>query len=69
MRRFVFLVSKIRSLRNLSKKKINIFKRFKKSKGQMQRFSVAHAAKKVNTYIHPFFQGIIKKNKHTKITP
>lgn len=35
----------------------------------MQRFSVAHAAKKVNTYIHPFFQGIIKKNKHTKITP
>lgn len=70
MRRFGFLVSKIRSLRNLSlKKKINIFKRFKKSKGQMQRFSVAHAAKKVNTYIHPFFQGIIKKNKHTKITP
>ena len=27
----------------------------------MQRFSVAHAAKKVNTYIHTFFQGIIKK--------
>lgn len=70
MQRFTFLVSKIRSLRNLSKKKkINIFKRFKKSKGQMQRFSVAHAAKKVNTYIHPFFQSIIKKNKHTKITP
>ena len=36
----------------------------------MQRFSVAHAAKKVDTYIHPFFQGIIKKkNKHIKITP
>ena len=36
----------------------------------MQRFSVAHAAKKVNTYIHPFFQDIIKKkDKHTKITP
>lgn len=65
MRRFGFLVSKIRSLRNLSKKKnINIFKRFKKSKGQRQRFSVAHAAKKVNTYIHPFFQGIIKKKKN-----
>ena len=32
----------------------------------MQRFSVAHAAKKVNTYIHTFFQGIINKNQTYK---
>ena len=31
----------------------------------MQRLSVAHAAKKVNTYIHTFFQGIIKKKQQT----
>lgn len=35
----------------------------------MQRFSVAHAAKKVNTYIHPFFQGIIKKKQTYKNNP
>ena len=32
----------------------------------MQRLSVAHAAKKVNTYIHTFFQGIIKKKQTYK---
>ena len=68
MRRFVVLVSKIRSLRNLSLKKLTYLKVLKNLKGKCNGF---RTCRQKSEYIHTyFFQGIIKKKtKHTKITP